>query len=77
MKLATTIHDHPWASVAVAFGVGAALAMRPKSAIARALISTAVGTAFAVAKELASDRMATYARSWVDQRVRPAAATAS
>ncbi len=26
MKLAITIHDHPWASMAVAFGIGAGLA---------------------------------------------------
>lgn len=70
MKLEPSIQSNPFASVAIAFGIGAVFAMRPKSAIARALISTAVGTSFAVLRELATDRVATYAKSWLDERVR-------
>ena len=62
-RLETTITSHPWASVAIALGIGYGLAMRPKSSFARALISTAVGTTFAVLRELASDRVAAYVKS--------------
>jgi hypothetical protein len=71
IDLETTITEHPWASVAVALGIGAGLALRPRSSLARALISTVVGTTFAVLRELAADRVATHAKSWLDDRVRP------
>lgn len=75
MDVERSITSHPFASLAIAFTVGAGLALRPRNALARALISTAAGTAFAVLRELATDHVATRARSWLDEQNRSRAAS--
>jgi hypothetical protein len=69
-KTRELIATHPIAAVGIALGLGYAIAMRPKSAISRLLISTAVGTSFAVLRELATQRVVTGTRSWLDEQVR-------
>jgi hypothetical protein len=72
LDLRATITRHPWSAIAVAFGVGAGLALaeRSRSTLVRAA-SLAIGSALiASARELVGSKLAEHARSWLDERDR-------
>ena len=65
------ISSDPWTSVAYAFAAGACLAiLEPRGRVARTIASTAGAIALAALREAVRQRIASQARSWIDDRVR-------
>lgn len=66
LELGDAVATHPVRTLAIAFAVGAALALaeRSRGAIAKTFIAAVSGTALSLARE----HLATQARSWIDER---------
>jgi len=73
IDLQAMVAAKPWKTVAIAFVVGAGLGLAhgARSALGRAIIVTVGGTILSALRELAVQRAASYARSWLDEPSRP------
>jgi hypothetical protein len=73
-QIASEVASRPWRAVAVAFAVGAALALEsprlPPAGIRRRLVTSVGGVVIGFAREVALQRALAYARSWVGEVAR-------